>query len=113
MVVWEGAVLLNDHWEELKWVFCTWAACNMLATPFNKYWLQGALMLTDPAIRVHALVAKELGNLVLLLWVYRWLRGKGGFFVEREGHREQLPPAMRLVELADFSHECLGRMEEL
>ena len=37
----------------------------MLSILFNKYWLQGALMLTDPAIRVHALVAKELGNLVL------------------------------------------------
>ena len=59
------------------------------------------------AIRVHARVAKELGNLVLL-WVYRWLRGKGGYFVEREGHREHLAPAMRLVELADSSLEFFG-----
>ena len=65
------------------------------------------------AIRVHARVAKELGNLVLVLWTYPWLRGKGGYFVEREGHREQLPPAMGLVELADFSHDFFGRMEEL
>ena len=41
MVVWEGSVLLNDHWEELKSVFCAWVAKNMLATSFNKYWLQG------------------------------------------------------------------------
>ena len=83
MVVWEGAVLLNDHWEELKWVFCTWAADNMLATPFNKYWLQGALLLTDPAIRVHALVAKEgvgqprliIMGIPLALWEGWLLRG--------------------------------------
>ena len=38
---------------------------NMLATPFKRYWLQGALMLTNPAIRVNARFA-ELGNIVLL-----------------------------------------------
>ena len=26
MVVWEGSMLLNEHWEELKCVFRTWAA---------------------------------------------------------------------------------------
>lgn len=112
MVVWEGAVILFDRWEKLKWLFCTWAAERLLATPFTKYWLQGAYMLQDPVIRVHACFAKELGNRVLF-WAYHWLRGKGGYFVEREGCREQLPPAMRLVGLAEFSHEFLRRMEEL
>ena len=112
MVIWEGAALLDERWEELKWVFRTWAAENLLGTPFQKYWLQAAYMLQDPVIRVHAHFATELGKLVLN-WAYHWLRGKGGFFVEREGLRRQLPPAMRFVEVADFSLELRARFEEL
>ena len=36
MVIWEGAVLLDARWDELRWVFCTWAAENLLGTPFQK-----------------------------------------------------------------------------
>lgn len=84
----------------------------MLTTPFQKYWLQGAFMLKNPVFRLQARFARELGELVLY-WAYNWLRGKGGYLVEREGGREQLPPAMRLVEVADFSLEFISRLEEL
>ena len=112
VVIWEGAVLLDVSWEELKWVFCTWAAENLLGTPFQMYWLQAAYMLQDPVIRVHAPFAARLGELVLN-WAYHWLRGKGEFFVGRGGLRHRLPPGMRLVEVADFSLEMRAHFEEL
>lgn len=59
-------------------------------------------MLSNPVYLFQARFAKELGELILY-WAYNWLRGKGGYCVEQEGGREQLPPAMRLVEVADFS----------
>lgn len=112
MVIWEGAVLLNDRWDQLQWVFGTWAPENMLGTPFQKYWLQGAFMLNNPIFRVQARFAKELGELILR-WAYNWLRGEGGYFMEREGTRGRLPPAMRMAEVADFALEFIARLEEL
>ena len=112
MVIWEGAAILDERWEKLQWVFGTWAPENMLGTPSQKYWLQGAFMLNHPVFRVQARFAKELGDLVLK-WAYNWLRGDGGFFVERDGTRGRLPPAMRLVEVADFALEFIARLEEL
>lgn len=69
-------------------------------------------MLRNPVFRLQARFAKELSELILT-WAYNWLRGKGGYFVEREGVREQIPPAMRLVEVADFSLEFIARLGEL
>ena len=112
MVIWEGAALLDARWDALRWVFCTWAAENLLGTPFQKYWLQGAFMLQNPVFRVQARFAKVLDDLILR-WAYNWLRGEGGYFVEREGRRSRLPPAMRFVEVADFALEFMARLEEL
>ena len=69
-------------------------------------------MLQNPVFRVQARFAKVLDDLILR-WAYNWLRGEGGYFVEREGRRSRLPPAMRFVEVADFALEFMARLEEL
>ena len=69
-------------------------------------------MLQNPVFRVQARFAKVLDDLILR-WAYNWLRGVGGYFVERERRRSRLPPAMRFVEVADFALEFMARLEEL
>ena len=49
-----------------------------------------------------------------MFWAYHWLRGRGGYFIKRDGKAaERLPPAMRLAEVADFALEFSRRLEEL
>ena len=69
-------------------------------------------MLQNQLFRVQARFAKVLDDLILR-WAHNWLRGEGGYFVEREGRRSRLPPAMRFVEVADFALEFMARLEEL
>lgn len=111
MVIWEGAIILEERWDAVRWVFNEWAPQKLLGTPFMSYWYKSMVMLKNPMIRLHAKFAAALGNQVLY-WAYHWLRGKGGYFLKREGKDpERLPPAMRLAESADFILEFLRRLE--
>ncbi|CAN0467373.1 unnamed protein product, partial [Ectocarpus sp. 8 AP-2014] len=113
MVVWEGAEVLEDRWEEVRWLHSEWAAQQLLGTPFMDYWFKALCMLDNPLIRVHAKFCVALRK-VVLGWAYNWIRGKGGYLLKgTTGGAERLPPGMRLAEAADFSLLLLRRIEEL
>lgn len=112
MVVFEGATLLHERWEQVKWLFCSYASTHLLLTVYKNYWAQSALMLSDPYIRLQVAFTAQLGEL-LFLWAYRWLRGNGGYFLRGEGVGRNLFPGMRLVEVADFSLLFLEKLEML
>ena len=38
MVVFDGAKILEQRWEEITWPFCDWAPQNILKTAFKSYW---------------------------------------------------------------------------
>ncbi|CAM9882199.1 unnamed protein product [Ectocarpus fasciculatus] len=110
MVVWEGAAVLDERWPEVKRLFTEWAPRRLLSTPFLSYWHKSMVMLKNTRIQLHAKFAVELGEKVLF-WAYHWLRGKGGFYLKREGREpERLAPAMRFVEVADFILEFERRL---
>ncbi|CAM9674517.1 unnamed protein product [Sphacelaria rigidula] len=48
MVVCEGRKLLVERWEQVAWLFCTYAPRHLKATPFRNYWAQSACMLRNP-----------------------------------------------------------------
>lgn len=104
MVVFDGAAFLNERWEQVAWLFCTWASSNLLVSAYNNYWAQSAVMLEDGYMRILIMFTARLGEL-LFLWAYRWLCGEGGFFLRGEegGVGRRLSHGMRLVDLADFS----------
>ncbi|CAN0448882.1 unnamed protein product [Pylaiella littoralis] len=100
MVIWEGADILEEHWDELRWVFFYWAPDKLLSSPFVAYWARPMVILRNPRIRMHAKFAVALGDKVLF-WAYHWLRGKGGYLLKRDGQEpERLPSAMRYTEAA-------------
>lgn len=112
MVIWEGAAAVEERWDEVSWIFNEWAPRKLLGTPFSQYWARSMVMLKNPLIRLHAKFASSLGE-VVLFWAYHWLRGKGGYFLKRDGKDpERLPPGMRFTEAADFILEVEGRLEE-
>ncbi|CAM9858776.1 unnamed protein product [Ascophyllum nodosum] len=112
MVVFDGAKILEQRWEEITWLFCDWAPQNILKTAFKSYWSQSALMLQDPYIQVQVILAARRGEL-LFDWAYNWIRGKGGYFLEGDGVGRRLFPGMQWVELADFSLLFLRKLEYL
>ena len=65
MVIWEGAALLTDRWDEVYWVFTEWAPSRLFSGQFKQYWIQGAFMMQDPFFRLQAEFAKSLGEKIL------------------------------------------------
>ena len=47
------------------------------------YWCKPYVMLSTPLMRVRCKFATALGERVLF-WAYHWLRGKGGYLMERD-----------------------------
>lgn len=111
-VVWQAAAILDSRWDEVQWLFTVWAAGRLFSGPFRQYWMQGAFMMLDPSFRLQAKFAKALGDKILN-WAFNWLRGRGGYFLQRGDVMQQLHPGMRLAEIADFSLEFIRRMKEL
>lgn len=113
MVVWDAAALLEERWDEVRWLHLEWAAAKLLGTPFMDYWFKSLCMLDDPLIRVHAKFCCALRK-VVLSWAYNWIRGEGDYFLMGAGGvAERLPPGMRLAEVADFSLLLVERLMEL
>lgn len=75
MVIWEGAKLLDERWNEVEWLFTMWAPLCLLSSPFQQYKVQGALMMSDPSFRLQAKFAKALGDKILN-WAFNWPRGE-------------------------------------
>ncbi|CAN0335403.1 unnamed protein product [Pylaiella littoralis] len=95
MVIWEGAAILEERWEQVRWLFVEWAAKVLLRTPFMSYWFKATCMLQNPLIRVHAKFCGALHK-AILSWAYNWLRGEGGYFLKGpDGVPKRLPPGMR------------------
>lgn len=65
MVIWEGAKLLDERWEEVELLFTVWSPSRLYSSPFQQYWMQGALMMSDPSFRLQAKLAKALGKKIL------------------------------------------------
>lgn len=113
MVIWDGAAVLEERWEEVRWLHLDWAAAKILGTPYIDYWFKSACMMDAPLMRVHAKFCVALRKAVLS-WAYNWIRGEGGYFLKGTGGvAERLPPGMRLAEAADFSLLLVKRLEEL
>ena len=62
------------------------------------YWYKTYVMLCNPFMRVHCKFATALGERVLF-WAYHWLRGKGGYFLDRD--RTAAPPPLTVVFCVD------------
>ena len=37
MVIWQGAAMLEERWDQVTWIFAVWAPTKLLGTPFINY----------------------------------------------------------------------------
>lgn len=112
MVTWRTAGVLEERWDPHLWLASERAPIKLLGNPFMDYWYKSYVLLSSPAMRVHCKFATALGERVLF-WGYHWLRGKGGYFLERDSKMERLPPGMRLAQAPEFCLEYLRRHTKL
>ena len=84
MVTWGAAAVPEGRWDRVLWFASDWAPSKLLGNPFVYYWFKPYVMLSNPLIRVHCKFATAHGERVPF-WAHQWLRGAGGYLIERDG----------------------------